>query len=475
MKVKYILLLSISLFILSSCESDDSTKPNTDSPTYVNDWIYNQMGMYYFWNETLPSNPDKSLTPDKFFESLVNKEDRFSWIQDNYEELIASLSGVSSGDIGFEYIGYLVTANSDSVIGQISYIKPNTPAQAGGLKRGDVFTHVDGVHLNKSNWRSLLSGAKSTAEITFVDSNLENPVNKVIGKITKYAENPVYLDSTYTIGNKKIGYLVYNFFANDNGNGDMQYDLQLNKVFADFKTAGITDLVLDLRYNSGGSMLSSLILSSLIVPDLSTTKVFSTIQFNPLYQAAYTKKYGAESLVDKFVDKIQVCKTKQEKLNNPGSIKSLYVLTSNVTASASEMLINGLKPYMNVYLIGSTTVGKNVGSFTLYDEDNKTNKWGLQPIVLKYFNSKGTSDFEKGFTPDTESKDNYLQKLALGNLQEEMLQIAIQKITGIQRVRNAQSNTRQLQPEGSSIQKKSWSNKGIVDNRVLIPMKDLKE
>ena len=478
MKIKLIILLSLPLFIFSSCSSDDDgiTKPDPKSPTYVNDWIYEQMGMYYLWNETLPANPDKSLSPDKFFDTLLNKSDRFSWIQDNYLDLMSSLSGVSSGDIGFEYVGYLISEGSDLVVGQIAYVKPNTPAQSAGLKRGDLFTKVDGVALTTTNWRALLSGQNSTAQITFVDSEFVNQTNKTIGKISKYAENPVYMDSTYTVGNKKIGYLVYNFFANDNGSGDRQYDLQLNKVFAGFKSKGITDLVLDLRYNSGGSMLSGVILSSLIVPDLSTDKVFSSVQFNSLYQAAYVKKYGAGSLTDKFMDKIEVNKTKQEKLNNPGTIKSLYVLTSGWTASASEMLINGLKPYMNVYLIGTTTVGKNVGSYTIYDEENSsTNKWGMQPIVLKYFNSNGTSDFEKGFIPDEELNDNNIHKSALGDLQEVMLQTAIQKITGVSGVRNAQEDAKLLQSQGSSVERKPWSNKGIVDNRVLVPMNNLQE
>lgn len=478
MKIKLIILLSLPLFIFSSCSSDDDgiTKSDPKSPTYVNDWIYEQMGMYYLWNETLPSNPDKSLSPDKFFDTLLNKSDRFSWIQDNYLDLMSSLSGVSSGDIGFEYVGYLISEGSDLVVGQIAYVKPNTPAQSAGLKRGDLFTKVDGVALTTTNWRALLSGQNSTAQITFVDSEFVNQTNKTIGKISKYAENPVYMDSTYTVGNKKIGYLVYNFFANDNGSGDRQYDLQLNKVFAGFKSKGITDLVLDLRYNSGGSMLSGVILSSLIVPDLSTDKVFSSVQFNSLYQAAYVKKYGAGSLTDKFMDKIEVNKTKQEKLNNPGTIKSLYVLTSGWTASASEMLINGLKPYMNVYLIGTTTVGKNVGSYTIYDEENSsTNKWGMQPIVLKYFNSNGTSDFEKGFIPDEELNDNNIHKSALGDLQEVMLQTAIQKITGVSGVRNAQEDAKLLQSQGSSVERKPWSNKGIVDNRVLVPMNNLQE
>lgn len=478
MKIKLIILLSLPLFIFSSCSSDDDgiTKSDPKSPTYVNDWIYEQMGMYYLWNETLPSNPDKSLSPDKFFDTLLNKSDRFSWIEDNYLDLMSSLSGVSSGDIGFEYVGYLISEGSDLVVGQIAYVKPNTPAQSAGLKRGDLFTKVDGVALTTTNWRALLSGQNSTAQITFVDSEFVNQTNKTIGKISKYAENPVYMDSTYTVGNKKIGYLVYNFFANDNGSGDRQYDLQLNKVFAGFKSKGITDLVLDLRYNSGGSMLSGVILSSLIVPDLSTDKVFSSVQFNSLYQAAYVKKYGAGSLTDKFMDKIEVNKTKQEKLNNPGTIKSLYVLTSSLTASASEMLINGLKPYMNVYLIGATTYGKNVGSYTIYDQENSsTNKWGMQPIVLKYFNSNGTSDFEKGFTPDEELIDNNVHKFALGDLQEVMLQTAIQKITGVSGVRNAQADAKLLQSQGSSVERKPWSNKGIVDNRVLVPMNNLQE
>lgn len=474
MRIIIIAFLLPCFFITSSCSSDDNMDTTIDNTTYVNNWIYDQMEMYYLWNETLPANPDKSLNPDAFFASLLNGKDRFSWIQENYVDLLSSLSGVSSGDIGFEYIGYLVAEDSDLIIAQVAYVKPTTPAQLAGVKRGDLFTKVDGVQLTKSNWRSVLSGEGSTAEITFVDASLENPVKKTITKVSKYEENPVYLDTVYTVSDKKIGYLVYNFFALDNGSNDMRYSLLINQVFGRFQSAGVTDLVLDLRYNSGGSMLASITLSSMIVPNLNVTKTFSTVQFNSLYQAAYIRTYGSDALVDKFIDKIEVGKTQEQDINNLGNLKTLYVLTSNWTASASEMLINGLKPYMNVYLIGTTTVGKNVGSFSLYETDNARNKWGMQPIVLQYFNSNGTSDFENGFVPDLEARDNNLQKLDLGNSQEVLLQAAIQTITGAQKARMARIGGSLLQVAGSSFEKKAWSNKGIVDNRQPIPITDLK-
>jgi len=293
-------LLSISfalLFLLASCIKEERpTGPNE----YVNYWIHKEMKTYYFWNDQIPSSPDYSLNPEPFFESILYKRgdvtgDRFSWIQENYLELLQMLNGITPYDIGFEYVGYLRAEGSTDVLAQIAYVKPNTHAESIGLKRGDFFTKVNGTTLNTTNWKSLLSD-EGVATITFINTSTGVTTDKVVTKHANYAEDPVFYHNIYEDNGHTIGYLVYNFFASGTNSS---YDKKLNGVFGLFNNAGITELVLDLRYNSGGSMNSALLLGSMIVPNLNTNNVFTKTQFNSSLEAALVKEYGQDFLIDK--------------------------------------------------------------------------------------------------------------------------------------------------------------------------------
>jgi len=111
----------------------------------------------------------------------------------------------------------------------------------------------------------------------------------------------------------------------------------------------------------------------------------------------------------------------------------LYILTGPHTASASEQIINGLKPFLDVIIIGDTTYGKNVASSTFYDESHTNkNKWGLQPIVAKYFNSQDKSDFTAGFAPNYVVRDGGLNMKEFGNPNEPLLNNALNAIVGTQ-------------------------------------------
>ncbi len=169
----------------------------------------------------------------------------------------------------------------------------------------------------------------------------------------------------------------------------------MNRLDA-MKTQGINEMVLDLRYNSGGAVSSAIALASSLVKNRSTTNVLTTSQYNSIVHNELLKEYGTNYNKDYFIDKVQGTTISIPALNLP----RLYVLTSGWTASASEFVINGLKPYMDVTLIGETTYGKNVGSISIYEENDPKNKWGMQPIVVKYFNSLGHSDFTAGFRPN---------------------------------------------------------------------------
>ncbi|MFZ4583145.1 MAG: S41 family peptidase, partial [Paludibacter sp.] len=123
--------------------------------------------------------------------------------------------------------------------------------------------------------------------------------------------------------------------------------------------------------------------------------------------------------------------------NIGNSLQRIYFLTGKGTASASEMVINGLKPFLPCILIGDTTVGKNVGSTLINDEKNTKNQWAFMPIVLRYFNKDHQSDFTNGFAPDYLVEDDY--KHQLGDTKEALLAKALSQITGVAQVTAAKA------------------------------------
>ena len=414
-----------------------------DEISYVNHWIYDEMSIYYLWNDKITQNPEFSLYPDKFFDSLLNKYsattnpdgDRFSWIQEDYANLLKSLSGVSSDEIGFEYIPVYADQSETQVYALVLYPRPGTDAEAKGIDRGRWITQVNGQNFTVNNYRDLLGGT-GTKKLTMADWKLDNTDNSYSlvssGDVTiqmhsDYAENPVYKDSVYTIGSQKIGYLVYHFFARDKDDDSNEYDKQLMERLSSMKSEGITDMVLDLRYNSGGAVSSAMALASALVKDRSTSNILVTSQYNSIVHNSMKNSYGSDYNKDYFIDKIQGTSYPIPAMNLP----RLYVLTGGWTASASEFIINGLNPYMEVILIGEATYGKNVGSISIYEENNLKNKWGLQPIIVRYANSLGFSDFTAGFTPDyevDEFADLFL--FEYGDKNDPLLGKALSLITG---------------------------------------------
>ena len=228
------------------------------------------------------------------------------------------------------------------------------------------------------------------------------------------------MDTVYTINNQKIGYVVYHFFAPGTTGQPNIYDNQMDQIFADFKSQGINHLILDLRYNSGGAVSSAVNLASLIAPGVGENDILSKVQYNSFLSG-----------FDQFKNVTRKFKTKSQNLGPILSDNRVYVITSNRTASASELIINGLKPYMNVFMVGDVTVGKNVGSVALEDEDNPDNKYGILPIVFRDANKNGESDFANGFIPNIGARE-ITQKwlLPFGDTEEYLLKVTINRILG---------------------------------------------
>jgi len=242
-------------------------------------------------------------------------------------------------------------------------------------------------------------------------------------------ENPIQLDTVLNVGSFKVGYLVYNGFNAD-------FDLQLNDVFKKFKDDGIDRLVLDLRYNGGGSVQTAKYLASMIY-GTATTKVFLKSQYNTGLQEYIVSTEGAASLIENFTDKIlKTTTTTADTPINTVNMTKLYVITSDNTASASELLINGLKPYLQVYNVGINTAGKYVGSFTIKDWDDKgvvnpNNNWAMQPIVVKIANSEGVTDYVNGLVPDFSAEEDIGNLMPFGDQNETLLKVVLNNIKGL--------------------------------------------
>lgn len=411
----------LAIIGLQSCKDDDA--PLSENAV-VNKWIYDNMTFWYYWNTRIPANPNRNLTPGDFFNSLLEKdEDRFSAIYEDYEETLSALEGVSK-EAGYEYTLYRETETGSTVIAQVLYIKPGSPAASTALKRGDIITHINGQQITLTNYRSLIQQTGENHTITYkpltvtgISSGfLGDPLTLSLNAIT-FNENPNFLHTTFDVEGKKVGYFVYNFFASGIGEGT-EYNDEMDQIMADFKAQGITDLIVDLRYNGGGYVEASINLASLIGKNIDESKIFTKREYN-------SKVVDYFNLTDS--DLIQRFIFKSQNIGNalPGNV---YVLTGSQTASASELVINALRPFMNVILIGEVTVGKNVGSIPLYEENDPKNRWLMLPIVVKSFNSNNQSDYGNGFVPDF-LIDEGIYLYPLGDREEPLLSFALAQLS----------------------------------------------
>jgi C-terminal processing protease CtpA/Prc len=440
-KFKIILLLFL---VFNSCEKqDDNYVPEN---LQVNNFIWKGLNLYYLWQADEPDLADNRFgnqtelnnfltgysNPNDLFQHLLNKPasqfpegeaiDRFSVLFSDYSQLEGILSGTTLND-GMDFGLKYKSSSSNEIFGWVRYVLPNSDAANKNVLRGMIFYGINGTTLTDANYRSLLNSTNYTINLADYDNgNITPNGQSIILTKSVLSENPVYLTKVIDSGNKKIGYLMYNGFYS-------QYESQLNQAFGQLKSQGVTDLVLDLRYNSGGSISTAGRLASMITGRLNG-QIFGKQQWNAKAQAYFNQNNPSE-LIDLFPSTIG-----NGQAINSLNLNKVYVLTSKSTASASELVINGLEPYISVIQIGDVTVGKNVGSITLYDSPtftksdiNTKHKYAMQPLVLKITNKNNFGDYINGLQPDELIKENYGNLGILGETTEPLLNAAITKIT----------------------------------------------
>ena len=450
--------------VLACSDSNEITvtPPVTDKVTLddpINSFIWQGMNSWYNWqldSDKLADSKDDDLEEyytflngyndyrDLMYDlcykhyTIVGAEnavDRYSWFIDDYVAQNNAFQGIRTR-FGFTQRTIQINEGGDIVVA-ILLVEQNSPAELAGIKRGDIVNAINGTILNTANIDAAFSGlANETVTLSFVSENdgvLTQLGDKTMTKAV-VAANPVHFQKIFTnIGGKKVGYLLYNSFADS-------FNAEMNAAFATFKNEGINELVIDLRFNGGGSGLATTYLASMI---------YAQAGNGIFYETKFNSKHSEYNSADRFENTLQIQNTDlevigEEPINRLNTLDRLYVLTTGSTASASELLINGLRPYMsNVKLIGTKTEGKNVGSITLYDtpetdflgEDNANpnHKYAMQPICIQVFNKDGGSDYIQGFEPDIEVDDtfNWNNILPFGDRNEAMLKVALDDIAGI--------------------------------------------
>lgn len=244
------------------------------------------------------------------------------------------------------------------------------------------------------------------------DTIVAYPDTRTIGSARTIDDNPVHYENVYQVGTRRVGYLVYNHFSSGPTDESNAYDADLRAAFRYFASQQVNEFVLDLRYNNGGLLSCAELLCTMLAPASALGQELGYMEFNSNFPASTF--------------------TLDENLIQDGAnlnLSTLYVLTSEQTASASEMLINCLRPYMNVVLIGGTTVGKNVGSMNF---TNMNVMLTMNPIVCKIYNARGESEYSEGFPADIAVDENsdMAHFLPFGNPEELMLKTALDYIGG---------------------------------------------
>ena len=458
-KKSTILLISVSFIFLLGCENEitNNVVPvsrnginnfiiNLDGELEISDFIWKGLNEYYYWQDRVEELSDEKLKdeenyakyisensqPIEFFESLKHVDDRFSWIEDDYRVLENTLQGIISSN-GVEFGLLYACKNCNELIGFVKYILKGSDAEEKNIKRGDLFTGVNGTVLTASNYRSLLFGSNMNYTLNMAAARngviFNTGINVELTKEENFEINPIQISDIINLGkigqygNKKIGYLMYNQFVSKKSH-------ELNQVFENFKNEGVSEMVIDLRYNGGGSIKNCVELASMITGQF-TNEIFAEEQWNNKLLPYLRNNFGKETLINRFR---AVLEDGQEI--NSLNLNRVFIITTSESASASELLINGLSSYINVIQIGEKTVGKNVGSITVYDyiDDEQTKNpdhtYAMQPIVLKIANNDGFADYADGLFPDFFIEEDLQNMGVLGKKDEPMLSKVIDIING---------------------------------------------
>jgi carboxyl-terminal processing protease len=368
-------------------------------------WLRNYMSDQYFWYANLGTPDESAPDMDGYFQSLLYRPtDRYSFSQPATQFFQLLTEGTRTG------YGYsLVFADASQTSLRVRFAEPFSPVGLAGLKRGDTVLSIDGYSpaqiasgtpgpvTIEGIPRSFRVVDGAGVERSFTVNSATYPISTVPNASVLFLPTPS--------GQVKAGYFVFqSFTANSTG--------ALGSVFSQFASLGVSEVIVDLRYNGGGRVTVARALASMIGGGGLDGKTFAEFRFND--------KHPENNFTFPFTSNAA-----QLPAAPLSGLNRVIVITSGSTASASELVINALKPFMNVVLIGGTTFGKPYA-------DQPQDFCGITYSVVnfEYLNALGDGKFINGFSPNCTVPDDLDHQL--GDSSEARLAAAINYIkTGI--------------------------------------------
>jgi carboxyl-terminal processing protease len=370
MKKLYILLLFIPV-LFNSCKKDDVPPVQiTTVNAQARDALYEVMNEWYLWYREIPELTTTDYAdPYELLEAARYKTlDRWSFVAD-YASFMASMQG--------SFVGHGIRIGLDpSNKARIVMIYKNSPLYAYKVRRGWIIKKINGTELapimianDGTAYNNLLGPSTAGVTNTFLFQTNRGNDTTITSPKASFTVNSVTFYDTLVLKSGNTGYLVFDEFIEPSSD-------ELKTAFSFFKTNNVKDLILDLRYNSGGILSVAVELASYI-----SGKPTSSILVKSQHNDQKASEYNSNAYFSTVL--------------SPLNLTRLVVITSRETASASEVVINGLRPYINVITLGDTTNGKPTGmNVWTYGT-----KFIFAPITFKLVNSADFGDFYNGFAP----------------------------------------------------------------------------
>jgi carboxyl-terminal processing protease len=402
-KVKNILIaagFAMGLGIFSSCQKSVADKPAsfTDTTTVSNSGPSAEYKMkdsalqltrdIYLWYDQIPSSFDPqtyadpnaimtAIRPYSIETGYTTAVDRWSFAMKKTEWDNLSRGSIQQTAAGDKDLGMNVFFRVEGDL-RVRHVEQESPAGRAGVRRGWRITKFNGsTNVTTSNATAIINAVYESTSSSFTFQKPDGSTVDVVLNANSYTDHPVVLDSVYTVGSKKAGYLVFNSFLGDT----TQIYNDFNRVFSRFSREGVNEVIVDLRYNGGGYVTVQEKLADYLINSAYNGQVMMTEKFN--------NKHADYNSTTRF--------SKRGSVN----VSRIFFIVSSNTASASELLINNLKPYMDVRLVGpSNTHGKPVGFFPIPVGD-----WYIFPVSFRTVNKNGEGNYFNGLTLTTPAGD----------------------------------------------------------------------
>lgn len=384
MKRFYTIAALILVSIFYSCERDQVlTKEDKEK-----EFLFSIMNDIYFWYSNVPQNINsKPLSLFQYFDTLLVDNDRWSWMMTG-EDYISMQSGIYK-TYGASFAQPIDYYNDYSV--RVRYVFANSPMSENGVKRGYELTHLNGTPvenlINNGTINNVL--AQNSNNFTFKDLNgipFSFTASSRVVSTRSVLKSLVFTPEDFPGLNHNVGYLNYYTF-NSNMLSDIDDAINL------FNSSSISDLILDLRYNGGGDGESLKYLASRIAPTSANGQILASRKHNNRY-SSWDGNAETTTLI--------------QRVNGSLNLNRIFIITGKGTASASEVIINGLDPLTNIITIGRTTYGKPNGMYVIpYPKDDYDSPDHVfLPISFYNVNKLGFGDYEDGLVPDQSRADD---------------------------------------------------------------------